>query len=210
MQDIDIVYLYEKAVRELDVACAIKYMAQHLYGLRIEIVQQNYGYPQAFEEFHPRVVVLPFCYQERSHNAYLLQWRKAVYFNLTWEQLFYPGNRTAKTPRGEFAVNHCLHHAWGDFYADFLRQQGIPNKHIFVNGNPAYALYDEPYRQYFKQRSDLASQHGLDPVRRWIFFPENYNWAFYDESMLQQMIGDGQAPDQVFAMRDFCRQSFEP
>jgi surface carbohydrate biosynthesis protein len=209
MQEVDIVYLYEKAVRELDVACAIKHQAWQRHGLRVEIVQQNYGYARAFAEFCPRVVVLPFCYQERSNNFIFTEWRKAAFFNLTWEQLFYPGNQAAKTPRGEFAVKHVIHHAWSDFYADLLRRQGVPQPHIFVNGNPAYALYDEPYRRYFKQRDGLASEYGLDPAKPWVFFPENYNWAFYDDAMLQQMVRDGQPAEQVSAMRDFSRQSFE-
>lgn len=209
MKKIDVVYLYEKALRELDVACVVKVLAKHLYGLRVEIVQQNYGYPYALKNFRPRVVALPFCYQNRSNTIYLTNWRDAIFFNLTWEQLFYPGNKTAKTPRGEFAVNHVIHHAWSDFYADFLKQQGIPSHHIFVNGNLAYALYDEQYRRYFKQRNELASQYKLDPNRKWVFFPENYNWAFYDEGMLNQMIGDGQKPDEVYGMKEFSSKSFE-
>lgn len=209
MKEIDVVYLYEKALRELDVACAVKALAQRLYGLRIEIVQQNYGYPYARKNFRPRVVALPFCYQNRSNNIYFTSWRKAIFFNLTWEQLFYPGNRTAKTPRGDFAVKHVIHHAWSDIYADFLRQQGVPAHHIFVNGNLAYALYDEPYRSYFKQRGELASQYKLDPKRKWVFFPENYNWAFYDEGMLNQMIRDGQKPADIYEMKEFSTRSFE-
>lgn len=209
MQTIDILYLYEKAVRELDIACAIKYLAQQQYGLQVEIAQQNYGYESIIKKFWPRVIVLPFCYQERSQNSYLIRFRNSVFFNLTWEQLFYPGNQAAKTPRGQFAVNHVVHHAWSNFYSDLLRQQGVPPQHIFLNGNPAYALYLEPYRRYFKQRMELASEYGLDPRKRWVFFPENYNWAFYSEAMLQQMINDGQASAQVYAMREFSSRSFE-
>ncbi len=209
MQSIDVVFLYEKAVRELDVACAIKYMAKQQYGLCSKIIQQNYSYWSVFQKYQPRVVILPFCYQERSHHLYLTRWRKSIFFNLSWEQLFYPGNKTAKTPRGQFAVKHVLHHAWSDFYADLLRQQGVPEEHIFVNGNPAYALYTEPYCRYFKSRTELATQYGLDPQKKWVFFPENYNWAFYGEAMLQQMINDGQAAKQVYAMREFSCRSFE-
>ena len=209
MQDIDILYLFEKAARELDVACVVKYLAQKRHGLHVEIIQQNYGYPQAFEKYRPRMVILPFCYQERSNNVYFVKWRKAIYFNLSWEQLFYPGNRKAKTPRGEFAVHHVLHHAWSDFYADLLRRQGVPEDHIFVNGNLSLALYEEPYKRYFKPRVALAAQYGLDADKKWVFFPENFNWAFYSEAMLRQMIDDGQAPDQVFSLREFSRRSFE-
>lgn len=209
MKRVDVVLLYEKAVRELDVACILKYLAQRDYGLNVEIVQQNYGYAEAFRTLRPRVVILPYCYQARSNNPVFLKWRHAVYFNLTWEQLLYPGNQKAKTPRGEFAVCHVLHHAWTDTYADLLRAKGVPAEHIFLNGNPAYALYEQPYARYFQTRAELAALHSLEAERRWVFFPENYNWAFYGEAMLQQMIRDGQSPDDVYGMKAFTQKSFE-
>jgi surface carbohydrate biosynthesis protein len=209
MKHVDVVILYEKAVRELDVACLIKLNLEKRYGLSVEIIQQNYGSPRAFVEFRPRVVVLPFCYQARSNNAYLIRWRDAVFFNMTWEQLFYPGNEKAKTPAGDFALRHVIHHAWSRHYADLLHRQGVPEEHVFLNGNPAYALYEEPYRRYFKSRAVLAGENGLNPESTWVFFPENFNWAFYEETMLRQMIQDGQSEAQVRRMRDFSMKSFE-
>jgi len=208
MEYVDIAILYEKAARELDVACVIKYLAKQQHGLNVEIVQWPYGFQQAHRLFRPKVVVLPFHYRVMGQE-YLYGWQGSIFFNFTWEQLFYSGNIKAKTPRGSFVTDHLIHHAWSDEYAGLLRRQGVPSERIFINGHPAYALYDEPYRRYFKQRSDLALQYGLDPSKKWIFFPENYNWAFYSQAMLQQMITDGQPPDQVFAMRDYAYRSFE-
>ena len=209
MKDIDVIYLYEKAARELDVACIVKYLAEKTYGMSVEIIQQNYCYPEAFRRFRPRIVVLPFCYQERSHNIYLLKLQHAIFFNLAWEQILYHGNRMAKTPRGKFAVKHVIHHSWSNFYAKYLVEQGVPPEHIFINGNPTYALYEEPYLYYFSQRNALSARYGLNRSKRWVFFPENYNWAFYDEAMLRQMVNDGQKPDDITSMREFCTKSFE-
>ena len=210
MQNIDVVYLYEHVARELDVACAVKCIAEQHYGIRIQLVQYPTGVPRALSQFRPRVVALPFCYTEHEYSDLcLLDWRKSVCFNVAWEQLLYHGNREAKTPRGEFSCKHVIHHAWGDFFCEYLQERGIPKEHIFVNGNPAYMLYEEPYRQYFDQRSDLASKHQIDPAKRWIFFPENYNWAFYPEGKLKSFIRQGQHRDEVFAMRHFCHLSLE-
>lgn len=205
---IDIAFLYEKAVRELDVACIIKEMLRADYDLHVEIFQQNYQPEVTVTRFKPRVVVLPFCYQERSNSVFLLGWRDATFFNLTWEQLLYAGNAVAKTPRGEFALKHCIHHAWGETYANLLRQIGVPEQHIYVNGNPAYMLYREPYRRYYRDRASLALEHGLDPNKRWIFFPENYNWAFYDQATLDRFIKDGQGSADVHDLHTFSRRSF--
>ena len=209
VRSVDVALLFEKAVREIDVASALKYILATRHGLTTEIIQQNYPDQRLVREISPKVVVLPFCYQERSNNFFFVRWRGATFFNLTWEQLFYPGNAAAKTPRGEFAVRHVIHNAWSDGYADILRAQGVPEQHIFVSGNPAYALYDEPYRRYFKSRAAFASDAGLDASRRWVFFPENYNWAFYEPPMLEQMVRDGQSVEQVQAMRESVTRSFE-
>jgi surface carbohydrate biosynthesis protein len=207
MRKVDIVYLYEHAARELDVACAVSAILQRQYGVTVEIVQWPIGFLNTFHNLQPRLVVLPFCYTEQSFRKLLAAWRKSIFFNVTWEQLFYPGNKTAKTPRGEFSVNHVIHHAWSEFYASFLKQQGIPENHIYLNGQPAYQLYDEPYRNYFASRTYLAERFGLNPECRWLFFPENYNWAFYTQKTIDQFIRNGQSPDDVHAMQEYCKKS---
>ncbi len=207
MREVEIAYLYEHAGRELDVACAVAARLRRDYGIQTEIFHWPTGFPRSVLQIRPRLVILPFCYTEKSYEALLAYWRTARFFNLTWEQLFYAGNQKAKTPRGEFAVRHVVHHAWSEFYADFLRQNGIPERQIFLNGQPAYALYDAPYRAYFCSRTELAERYHLDPARRWIFFPENYNWAFYSERTIKRFIESGQSPADIRAMQEYCDHS---
>lgn len=208
MQTVDIVYFYEHAARELDVACAVT-AGLRQRGLCVEIIHWPTGFPRAVTRISPRVVALPFCYTEQSYEALLAYWREAVFFNLTWEQLFYVGNRSAKTPRGEFSTRHVIHHAWSREYAAFLQRNGIPEQFVFLNGQPAYTLYDEPYRHYFASRDELATRYGLDSTRRWVFFPENYNWAFYSQTTLDQFIAKGQSSEDVRLMREFCDSSLK-
>jgi surface carbohydrate biosynthesis protein len=202
----DVVYLYEHAARELDVACAVTARLRAA-GLGVEIVHWPTGFPHAVTRIHPRLVILPFSYAEDSYEALLAYWRKSIFFNLTWEQLFYLGNQKAKTPRGEFALKHVIHHAWSEIYKSFLMSNGLAEKNIFMNGQPAYTLYDKPYRGYFPSREELASHHGLDPERRWVFFPENYNWAFYSEATIQQFVRGGQSIEEINEMREYCIRS---
>ncbi len=208
MYAVDIVFLYEHAARELDVACAVA------AGLRrgdcnVEIIHWPTGFPRAVLKLQPKIVVLPFCYTEQSYDALLAYWRNSTFFNMSWEQLFYFGNQKAKTPRGEFSTRHVIHHAWSNSYASFLNENSISSDRIFLNGQPAYTLYDEPYRDYFPSKQELSERHGLDVSRRWVFFPENYNWAFYSDFMLEQFVCSGQSPDDVQAMREFCELSLQ-
>lgn len=206
MKTIDIAFFYEHAARELDVASLIV-AGLRKAGLQAEIIHWPTGFPEAVLRVWPKVVVLPFCYTEKSYEALLTYWPDALYFNMTWEQFFYPGNQRAKTPRGAFATQYVIHHAWSDLYADFLKGQGIPLEHIFVNGQPAYTLYEEPYCRHYPGQDELAKRYHLDVSRRWIFFPENYNWAFYSPTTLKQFIANGQSSADVQEMREFCVSS---
>jgi len=207
VKEVDIVYLYEHVARELDVACALAAVLEREHHMRVEIIQWPVGFPEVVTRFHPRLVVLPYCYTEDHYRNLLAFWRESVFLNLSWEQLLYFGNRNAKTPRGDFSLRHVIHHTWSEQNAELLKKIGIPEEHIMVNGQPAYTLYDEPYRRYFASRSDLAERYDLDNSSRWVFFPENYNWAFYPESQIRQIIKEGQMPGDVKVMRDYCEQS---
>lgn len=207
MRSIDFAIVYQHVPRELDVACAVASIARREYGLTVEIVQWPCGVPEALGRFRPRLVVLPFCYYWGFFHNLLAEWRTAIFLNLAWEQLLYDGNRGGKTPSGEFALKHVIHHAWNEDYAQYLRGLGIPSENLLLNGHPGYQLYLPPYRTFFKDRSALAQKYGLDPARRWVFFPENYNWAYYDETVLSDFIRAGTKAEDVTTMRDYCRQS---
>lgn len=208
MKRIDVALIYEHVARELDAVCAVTALARRKFGITVEIVQWPFGVYRDLGRYRPRVVVLPFCYSEEQYYSLLLDWRKAAFATLSWEQFFYPGNAKAKSPRGPFACQYVFHHAWSDLYVAFLESCGVPRDHIRLNGQPVYALYSEPYRRYFESRESLARKYGLDPGRRWIFFPENYNWAFYSEGFLETFAAEA-GHETVRAMRDFCRRSLK-
>ena len=68
---------------------------------------------------------------------------------------------------------------------------GVTESHIFVSGNPCYMLYLEPYRHYFPTKGDLARRHSLNTERLWLFFPENYGWAFLSDARIGSYIKEG-------------------
>src|SRR5438874_96516 len=126
MRNIDVVYFYESVARELDVACAVKCLCEKRYGLSVELVQWPYDVPDALGRYRPQVVVIPHGWSAYNWKECLLDWRTAIYFDLAWEQLLYDGNRDAKTPRGDFACKHVIHHAWGDAFVADLVSRGVP------------------------------------------------------------------------------------
>jgi surface carbohydrate biosynthesis protein len=209
MQNIDILFFYEHVTRELDVACLVKHYAETRHGLTVEIAHQYHGVAHALAHWSPRLVVIPFCYSDSPrHYPFIYDWHHAIYFNMAWEELLYPGNREAKLPRGVFETKYVLHHAWSTQYAELIQARGVTPAHIFVNGNPAYTLYDAPYRHFFDDRATLAEKYGLDARKRWIFFPENYNWAFYQDWRFDALEREGLQRQTLDSMKIFSRDSF--
>jgi surface carbohydrate biosynthesis protein len=204
---VDILFLFEKQGRELDVLCLLKVLLEGK-NLIVEIIQQNTQAYFAIRNFQPTVVVLPFCYQNRSNNIYFRFWRSATYISLNWEQFFYPGNKIAKTPRGQFATKRVIHCSWSDDYTNLLQDCGVPQSNIRLIGSLPLGLLNEKYQNYFETKSTLGKKHTINLETKWIFFPENFGWAFYKDDMLNQMINDGQKANDVYLMRKFSDDSF--
>lgn len=215
MREIDVFWLTEHVARELDVACAVKHYLEKYYGASMVIRPYNSWDLQAIadnrNEFLPRVVVFPYGYgvEDGAIRDYMPEWSQAIFVNASWEQLFYKAVAKAKGPRDEFSRQHIFHHAWGGFHKEFLMRAGVPGDHVFVNGHPAYRLYEAPYNRLYPSRLELAEMFGLDPERKWLFFPENYGWLFYRPSMVETMARFSGDPEMPLSLRDFCRKSLE-
>lgn len=209
MEDIDVIYLYEHVARELDVASAVKCIAEQHFGIRIELAHFPSGLYRAFSQFRPRIVVLSHCYSAKNFSKIFLEWRKSLFFNLSWEQLLSEATRKEKAPDDEFARNHVINHAWSNSFANFLQDHGVAKNNIFINGQPAYMLYKEPYRRYFKQRLTLANNHNLNMNRRWIFFPENFWRAFHTDKIFDMLESQWFDRERAYTMKRFARQTME-
>lgn len=204
-RNVDILLFVEHVVRELDIACAIKYLLDKRHGVSLEIASIVFDLENTLERWQPQVVALPFCLGANTYGIrrILPVWNDAVYVNLSYEQIFYKINKEYRVPQDTFVREHLLHHAWGDFYAEYLQSHGVPKKHIVINGNPSYTLYRLPYSAYFESRTDLAKRYRLDASKRWVFIPENYKTAFLPEHTLQKYIRLGADESETYQHRDF-------
>ena len=208
-QSVDVLYFIEHTARELDVACAVKYLAQKKHNLSIEIRSITAGLEETLAAYQPKVVALPYCIfvHDQGLAQIVSHWPGARYINLSFEQLLGKTQKKFKAPRDDFARRYVLHHAWGEFFAQYLQDSHVPRSQIVVNGNPSYMLYRSPYKNYYQPREELARQYDLDPEKRWAFVPENYGWAFFKDHMVRDRIRRGFNPDDAFRYRDFARDS---
>jgi surface carbohydrate biosynthesis protein len=212
MRDVDVIWLIEHVARELDVACAVCYLAEQRYGMSFEILPIKTDAKYVSASYRPRIVAIPYGFNANNAHVrnFLPRWLEPIYLNLSWEQLFYKAYLTVKAPSDVWSRRHVIHHAWGDFYKEYLLANDVSEEHIFVNGQPAYMLYDEPYRRYFATRQEMASRFRLDTARKWIFFPENYGWGFKSQKDFDIRVRIGQFDRETLnTMSDFCRDSLK-
>jgi len=208
---VDLLMLVEHVARELDIACAVKYLMTEKHGVSVEIASLlNYhGFQKTLGQFEPRVVAMPFFYAATDHGPLdvIQGWPDAVNVNLSYEQIFSKINKTYKAPKDTISQQNILHHAWSPYYAGYLESHNVPPANIFINGNPFYTLYQAPYRSYFASRDELAKRYNLDTEKRWVFVPENYGAAFYGEAKLKDYVKFGL--DDAYSYRDFAMASFK-
>ncbi len=210
MKTVDIIYFVEHVARELDIACAVKTIIERDSCLSVEIASITHHIEETLTHFQPRVVALPYCVaiHEAGLDKIVARWPAAEYVSLSYEQVLGQAQKDLNSPKDEFAKKYVLYHAWGDFFAEYLQTHAVPPEHIYINGNPSYVLYRPPYADYYgDQRADLAQQFGLDASKRWVFIPENYGWAFFEDHMVRARIRRGFDPQQAYEYRDFARDS---
>ena len=142
MQAIDILYFIEHTARELDVACATKYLLAKQHGLRMEICSIVAGLEESLARWQPKVVAIPYGASAKATNLgkIITRWGEARYINLSFEQVLGKTQKSFKAPKDSFARQHLFYTAWGDFFVDYLRENDVPAEHIAVVGNPALAL----------------------------------------------------------------------
>lgn len=208
-KNVDILLFIEHIVRELDISCAVKHLLQKRHGITIELASTVYNLADTLKRYQPRVIALPYGYSAASEaiRDILPAWPKAIYVNLAYEQVFTRINQAYKSPQDDFARRHMLYHAWGNFFAGYLKKNGVPEDLIYINGNPSYTLYRQPYSGYFEKREALAARHELDASRRWVLIPENYGVAFYSDYKLQDMVLTGISIEEAYSFREFARAS---
>ncbi len=209
MRDVDVVYVIEHVSRELDVACAVKLLAERRHGLSVEILPVQMADDYAARNLRPRALVLPFAYRvtDPGTQRFVREFPGIPVLNLAWEELIYKAYEEEKLPADAFTREYVLHHAWGDFHRDRLVRAGVPESHVFVNGQPAYVFYDEPYCRRYPTREDLAAKYQLDPRKRWILFSENYGWAFYPRERVEKLVENGMPRETVDELIGFCDAS---
>ena len=209
---IDVLMLVEHVDRELDAMARIAERLERVHGLQADIRNYYSDLLLNLDRYQPRVLVTPFFYESATEPgaSYVEAWPNAAHVNMAWEQILYNVNKQIKIPRDAFATDRVTHICWTNEYRDRLLSLGVPSPNAVLAGNPVMQFYrDDAARRYFPSRETLATQHGLDPSRKWVLFPENYRWAFVKRGQKNLFVEGGASLEWVEQAQQYCRESLD-
>lgn len=170
MQPIDLVLFVDDIANELDLACALKYLAWQRFGMCIAVASLRDNLSTTLQQWKPRAVAVPSfsSRQDPELREILAHWSEVRILNLELVQGAISDDDNIRLPRDQFSRAHALHLASSDHCRDLLLSNGVPADRISVTGSLVCGLYQEPYRNLFAvQRRQLAEKHALDPHRPW-------------------------------------------
>ena len=123
------------------------------------------------------ILLVPFYYDDEDRRSYLFEsHRGSCVIDLCYEQFHTANARAFMMPDGRFAREDLHYCTWGPRYRDLLVQHGIDAERVHVVGNPRFDIYH--HRNLLWRRDELAARYGLDPDRRWVLIPYNFNVAY--------------------------------
>jgi surface carbohydrate biosynthesis protein len=186
MRNLDFLFLVEHIARELDVVTCLAEKLRRAYGAQVEVKSYFLDVDSTLLTCRPKVVIFPFFYGSNSSSSqYLAMWPEATFVNMCWEQMLSKIDISMKVPRDDTARARVVHLCWSNRHQEFLLGNGVARDHLIVTGNPAMKLYDQPYCRYFATRNDLARRHRIDPQRKWVLFPEAYQYGFMSDDWMR-------------------------
>lgn len=204
-----VIIFIEHVARELDQACLLRALGEERGGPEVEVVSLLDDLESTLRGRSAPAVFLPYFYSARDFRVrdLLALAPDAVCYNLGFEHLFFPGQEALKAPADRAAREGVIHLAASQTYRDFLLRRGVPAGHVRRTGAPGLAMLRAPLNGYFTPRDELAARHGLNSSRRWIFIPENYGAAFFDDRKIEAMVRGGFRREEALEYREFAARS---
>lgn len=157
------------------------------------------------------VVLLPFYYDDSDLSKYLyrLDLSRRWVVNLAYEQMHFRCGRGYLMPDGRFAREQMLHCAWGPRFESLLVEHGVAPERIRRIRHPRFGIYGAP--SLLRGREALAADFGLDPGKRWILVPYNFNLAYIKPELRASLEARGYAlSDEFLAGVATARDAFTP
>ena len=169
----NVIILYEHLMREWKSVQRLKYEFKKKH-INAKVYNIYFEMSKAITYAHFNRIDILFLhwlrneYEENIVSRLLMTNKNMIVINLHQEQIMTKVNEFEYIPSSDYAKNGVYHFAWGDYFKNFLINNGVDERLIRVVGN--VRLED---RLINNSRKKIAEKYGLDKNKSWILFADN-------------------------------------
>lgn len=191
MKKVDVLFLYETRVRELENICLLKYeLERRGYSVGILNTWNELG-RKGRPKYEGKVIVTHAMYHDGIYEfvrSILGKVPKVV--NMQCEQIGTMGDRT--NPKSRFILsgvaNQSMNICWGDETVKRLTVDSqIDEQHIRKTGNITLDFCREQFRGYYKPRQDLFKECGIPADKNVNLFISSFAYVNLPEEIMNQI-----------------------
>lgn len=183
---IDVLFVYEHKVREIETIIAIKTLLE-LEKLKVEIIWvRNYARLRYFLYKKPRLIVIPYLYtnKELYDTVISICGNITKIINLQWEQVFNGESIDIKSnPKG--IPKDAVHICWGKVSYERLKKTNTKN--LLLSGAPQLDFLRSTFNDYFYSKKEIIKKYKLNPQKKMILFISSFSYYSLSDSELNEI-----------------------
>lgn len=191
MKKVDVLFLYETRVRELENICLLKYeLERRGYTVAVQNTWNELAQKKLRPKYDAKVVVTHAMYHDGIYQFVKSIVGKAPKIvNMQCEQIGTIGDRDSKKSRyvltgvAKQSMNIC----WGDVTVKRLTEDSkIDDRHIRKTGNVSLDFCREELRGYYKDRNTLLETYNIPADKSVNLFISSFSYVNLPEEMVKQ------------------------
>lgn len=185
---VDFLIYYETLQREYENAMLMKIeLERRGYSVRV----LNTVYADYFKSYfiRPRVIVGQTVRNERNLHFFthgsLLGAKKVV--NLQYEQVLTKMRESSDFDMPDGKAVNVFQVCWGDHAYNNLLRHGFKEEMLRKTGAMQFDLLRKEFDGYFKSKSEIAKEYGMDENTRWVLFNASFVYASFSEKRMAEI-----------------------
>ncbi len=191
MKKVDVLFVYETRVRELESICLLK-TALELRGYSTAILNTWNAIGQKVPPYDAKVVVAPSMYNNGIYD-FLKEMCGAVpkVVNLQWEQIGPVGDEEREDAWYilKDLAKQCMHICWGPAtYERLQNRAGIDVEHLCLAGQPAFDFCKPEYRNYYESKEAILERFGIPADKELNLFISSFSYVDLPERLEKESL----------------------
>ena len=191
MKKVDVLFVYETKVRELESVCLLKgELERRGYSTAVLNTWNEIG--QKKPKYKAKVVVSPSMYNNGIYDFLKnLCGDVPKVVNLQWEQIGPVGDE--KKPDAWYILKglakQCMHVCWGPAtYERLLTRANIDEEHLAVTGQMAMDFCRPEYRGYYRTKEDVFAQYGIPLDKEANLFISSFSYVNLPDNLVKESL----------------------